>query len=46
MWDYGCHVKICTKVVSKVCLYEIIISYDFHNVLLEARLGKKRALKA
>jgi len=46
MWDHGYHVKICTEVVSKVYLYEIIISYDFHNVLLKARVGKKKALKA
>jgi hypothetical protein len=42
MWGYGYHAKICTKVVSMVCLYEIIISYYFYMVLLEAKIGKKR----
>ena len=46
MWDNGYHVKICAEVVYKVCLYEIIISNDFHNVLLEARVDKKESCKS
>ena len=41
MWGRDYHAKICTKVVSKACLSKIIISYYFHTVLLEIKIGKK-----
>ena len=46
MWGHGYYAKTCIKVVSKTCLSEIIISYYFHKILLEEKVGKRRVLKA
>ena len=37
--------KIYIQVDGKACLFEIIIGYYFHIMLLEAIVGEKRALK-
>jgi hypothetical protein len=46
MWGCGYHAKIYTKMVSKACLSEIIISYYFYSMLLEENVGKNKVSKA
>jgi hypothetical protein len=41
----GYHSKIYTQVNDKVCLFEIIIGYHIHIMLLQANVFKKKALK-
>jgi len=45
MWGRGYNAKIYTKVVSKACIFEIIINYYFHIVLFEVEVGKKKELQ-
>jgi hypothetical protein len=40
------HSKIYTQVEGKACLFEIIIGYYIHTMLLQASACKKRTPKA
>jgi len=43
---HGYHSKVCTQVVSTMCLFDILVNHYFYTVLLEKGVSNKVILKA